>query len=303
MAKAVGRPVRFDQRTKNVIYGNFARVLVEMEVAAPRPEEIQVERKQPGTANLFVFKQQLIYEDSLRICGFCKKKRGHQLNDYREKKAYDECQNTLDKTGIPGAMYGEDRVNSVTSNSPGRAMRFLERDDHNISNSNLNLNIASHISPSTERGETDHVGEKSIKEASLGEEVQVREETNMESSNSEYEEVSSGPEVDQSGSDSSSKTGSESDQSKNLKEGELNQVGPTPGLAVQQENRVVAPSSQGALRVVTRAKRTGVILGGNRGGLAGRGGHTSSNKVHLGPLQFPLSRMEVARMGVHAVDK
>ncbi|XP_042483967.1 glutamate receptor 2.9-like, partial [Macadamia integrifolia] len=208
-ANVVGNsPSVVDDLSDPVHAEDFTKVLVEMEVAAPRPEEIQVERRQPGTANLFFFKQQLIYKDSLGICGFCKK-RGHQLNDCREKKAYDERQNTLDKTGILGPVYGEDRVNSIMSNSPGRAMPFLERDDHNISNSNLNLNIASHISPSAERGETgvstpindvsrlpnveegeilietnpqsilhtsgnlglDHVGEESIKEASLGEKV------------------------------------------------------------------------------------------------------------------------------------
>ncbi|XP_042521277.1 uncharacterized protein LOC122094739 [Macadamia integrifolia] len=48
MAKVVGRPVELDQRTKQVLYGNFTRVLVEINVQSERLEEIQVERKHPG---------------------------------------------------------------------------------------------------------------------------------------------------------------------------------------------------------------------------------------------------------------
>ncbi|XP_042488011.1 uncharacterized protein LOC122068210 [Macadamia integrifolia] len=91
MAKAVGRSI----------------VLVEMAVGVPRLEEIQVECKQPGTQTLFWFKQQLIYEDSLAKCSFCKKL-GHQVHACREKKAYDQRLNARDKVGIPGPVYEED---------------------------------------------------------------------------------------------------------------------------------------------------------------------------------------------------
>ncbi|XP_042484393.1 uncharacterized protein LOC122064696 [Macadamia integrifolia] len=84
MAKAAGRPLALDQRTKNIMYRNYAHVLVEIEIGGLWPEEIQVERMQSGTNNLFWFKRKLFYEDSMGKCSFCKKE-GHTIGDYREK--------------------------------------------------------------------------------------------------------------------------------------------------------------------------------------------------------------------------
>ncbi|XP_042491755.1 uncharacterized protein LOC122071462 [Macadamia integrifolia] len=205
MAKAVGRPVGFDQRTKSVIYGNYARVLVEMEVGVPRLEEIQVERKQPGTQILFWFKQQLIYEDSLGKCGFCKKL-GHQVHACREKKAYDERQNARANAEIPGAVYEEDRVNLGTSNSPVCINTSLERRDHDLVISN------------SKRVNTDGEGEIFNKEAHDSEEIQ------SESSDSDKEALFSDDEVGRSDEESSSESGQESDRDM-VKEGEPNQLG------------------------------------------------------------------------------
>ncbi|XP_042486818.1 uncharacterized protein LOC122067035 [Macadamia integrifolia] len=205
MAKAVGRPVGLDQRTKSVIYGNYARVLMEMEVGVPRLEEIQVERKQPGTQILFWFKQQLIYEDSLGKCGFCKKL-GHQVHACREKKAYDERQNARANAEIPGAVYEEDRVNLGTSNSPVCINTSLERRDHDLVISN------------SKRVNTDGEGEILNKEAHDSEEIQ------SESSDSDKEALFSDDEVGRSDEESSSESGQESDRDM-VKEGEPNQLG------------------------------------------------------------------------------
>ncbi|XP_042491635.1 uncharacterized protein LOC122071363 [Macadamia integrifolia] len=229
MAKAVGRPVGLDQRTKNVIYRNYARVLVEMEVGVPRLEEIQVEHKQPGTQTLFWFKQQLIYEDSLGKCSFYKKLR-HQVHACREKKAYDERLNARDKAGIPGAMYEEDRVNSGTSNSPVRIITSLERRDHDLVNSNSNhvntdgvlagsfipINSLPHL-PNVEEG-TAHDREILNKEAYDSEEIHSK------SSDSDKEVVSYDDEVDRSDEESSSESRPKSDHDM-VKEGEPNQFG------------------------------------------------------------------------------
>ncbi|XP_042511167.1 uncharacterized protein LOC122086430 [Macadamia integrifolia] len=88
MAKGAGRPVALDRRTRSAAMGNFARVQVEVIIGEKRVEEIQVERKQPGTGEIFWFKQLIVYEDGLAKCGFCKKI-GHTLFQCKEKKEVD----------------------------------------------------------------------------------------------------------------------------------------------------------------------------------------------------------------------
>ncbi|XP_042485819.1 uncharacterized protein LOC122066060 [Macadamia integrifolia] len=53
MAKAAGRPIALDRCTRATSMGSFARVQVEIEMGASRPEEIQVERRQPGMGEIF----------------------------------------------------------------------------------------------------------------------------------------------------------------------------------------------------------------------------------------------------------
>ncbi|XP_042499710.1 uncharacterized protein LOC122077876 [Macadamia integrifolia] len=88
MAKGAGKPVALDRRTRSAAMGNFARVQVEVIIGEKRVEEIQVERKQPGTGEIFWFKQLIVYEDGLAKCGFCKKI-GHTLFQCKEKKEVD----------------------------------------------------------------------------------------------------------------------------------------------------------------------------------------------------------------------
>ncbi|XP_042484053.1 uncharacterized protein LOC122064424 [Macadamia integrifolia] len=66
MAKAVGRPLDIDKRMRNASIGNYAKILVEME----HSEEIQVERQQPRTGELYWLKQTITYEDEMGQCGF-----------------------------------------------------------------------------------------------------------------------------------------------------------------------------------------------------------------------------------------
>ncbi|XP_042483498.1 uncharacterized protein LOC122063871 [Macadamia integrifolia] len=82
MAKAVRRPMAIDKHTRTVLMGGFARIQVEMEIGSSRIEETHVERLQPGTQQVFWFKQKVIYEDKLGLCGFCKKL-GHLVSDCR----------------------------------------------------------------------------------------------------------------------------------------------------------------------------------------------------------------------------
>ncbi|XP_042487274.1 uncharacterized protein LOC122067493 [Macadamia integrifolia] len=107
MAKAVGRPLDIDKRTRNASIGNFARVLVEMDSSVQRLEEIQVERRQPGTGDLFWFKQKIIYEDALGKCGFCKKL-GHTIQNCKEKRITDAARKDKDDAcGVVGAVWVE----------------------------------------------------------------------------------------------------------------------------------------------------------------------------------------------------
>ncbi|XP_042477728.1 uncharacterized protein LOC122059099 [Macadamia integrifolia] len=86
MAKAFGRPVEIDRRTRNATMGSYARILVEVELGGSRVEEIQVERRQPRTNTLFWFKQRILYEDDIGRCSFCKKL-GHSITQCRETKS------------------------------------------------------------------------------------------------------------------------------------------------------------------------------------------------------------------------
>ncbi|XP_042520831.1 uncharacterized protein LOC122094157 [Macadamia integrifolia] len=119
IAKAVGRPVSLDRRTRQGILGFFARVLVEVDISdlAERVEEVQVERLEPGTSQVYGFCQKVVYEDNVERCGYCKRV-GHLISKCRMKRLDDEKQCAADKLAkVPGAVYVEDGVNSGGSNS------------------------------------------------------------------------------------------------------------------------------------------------------------------------------------------
>ncbi|XP_042481339.1 uncharacterized protein LOC122061879 [Macadamia integrifolia] len=84
MAKVAGRPVALDNKTLKATMGNYARVLVEMELNGVRVEEMQVERRQPGKETIFCFNQRIVYEDNMVRCFSCKKL-GHHANQCRGK--------------------------------------------------------------------------------------------------------------------------------------------------------------------------------------------------------------------------
>ncbi|XP_042482081.1 uncharacterized protein LOC122062506 [Macadamia integrifolia] len=234
MTKASGRPIALDHCTKNVLYGNYARVLVEMEV---------------------------LYEDSLGQYDFCKKL-GHQVHACREKKAHDEKQNSLEKAGLPGAVYEEDRVDSGRGDSLGRNDTSMERFEHDLMPKNSNVQqqfqnaegggietvpttISSSRFPSMERGEilidliaSNHnpsrtnSGKQILsqdKEAGGMETVpkelaQEGEESNADSSNDDDSD-STEDDVDRYGSDLGSEMESDPDQLDAVDGGEPNQTG------------------------------------------------------------------------------
>ncbi|XP_042482127.1 uncharacterized protein LOC122062570 [Macadamia integrifolia] len=107
MAKAAGRPVALDRCTRTAAMGTFARVQVEIEIGVNRLEEIHVERKQPGTNEIFWFTQTIIYQDGMPRCGFCKKM-GHLVNVCRAKKDVDAREEALRKENIPGAVFADE---------------------------------------------------------------------------------------------------------------------------------------------------------------------------------------------------
>ncbi|XP_042490757.1 uncharacterized protein LOC122070600 [Macadamia integrifolia] len=114
MAKASGRPVELDRRTQSAAMGTFARVQVEVEIGATRLEEIQVERRQPGTNETFWFKQNIIYEDALIRCGFYKKM-GHFVHACRVRREAETRKESQRKETVPGATYA-DEEDGVQSN-------------------------------------------------------------------------------------------------------------------------------------------------------------------------------------------
>ncbi|XP_043717794.1 uncharacterized protein LOC122665709 [Telopea speciosissima] len=71
ITKAVGQPVAIDQRTKDTHYGHFLRVCVDVDDFITWVEEVFVEREQEGSSELFVFKQQVIFEEPLSWCAGC----------------------------------------------------------------------------------------------------------------------------------------------------------------------------------------------------------------------------------------
>ncbi|XP_043699902.1 uncharacterized protein LOC122650562 [Telopea speciosissima] len=73
IANAVGRPVAIDRKTKTLFYGHCARVCVDVDETQPRVSEVLMEREQPGSAELFLFKQSVVFEDPPSRCGDCKK--------------------------------------------------------------------------------------------------------------------------------------------------------------------------------------------------------------------------------------
>ncbi|XP_042505578.1 uncharacterized protein LOC122092230 [Macadamia integrifolia] len=119
IAKAVGCPVPLDRRTRQGILGFFARVLVEIDISdlAERVEEVQVERLELGTSQVYGFCQKVVYEDNMERCGYCKRV-GHLISKCRLKRLDDEKQCAAEKLAkVPGAVYVEDGVNSGGSNS------------------------------------------------------------------------------------------------------------------------------------------------------------------------------------------
>ncbi|XP_042509129.1 uncharacterized protein LOC122084758 [Macadamia integrifolia] len=95
--------------------GHYARVLVEIDTTetASRIEEVQVERLEPDTTRVFGFRQRVQYEDDISRCGFCKRL-GHKVGECRSKRLEDEKQAAMDRSAsVPGAVYVEDRVDSV----------------------------------------------------------------------------------------------------------------------------------------------------------------------------------------------
>ncbi|XP_042511673.1 uncharacterized protein LOC122086773 [Macadamia integrifolia] len=119
IAKAVGRPVALDRRTREGLLGYFAKVLVEIDISesAVRIDEVQVERLELGTAKVFGFRQKVVYEDNVERCGYCRRL-GHQVSFCRLKKAEDAKQSAKDNaTLVPGAVFVEDGVNPKRVNS------------------------------------------------------------------------------------------------------------------------------------------------------------------------------------------
>ncbi|XP_043721127.1 uncharacterized protein LOC122668653 [Telopea speciosissima] len=139
MAKAVGRPVALDRRTRQGLLCHFARVLVEIDAgdSSTRVEEVQVERFEPGSTKEFCFTQKVIYEDGLQRCGYCRRL-GHQSSLCRQKRMDELHQQEKDReASIPGAIYvGEDGVNSVNSKSNsmgGSARKSLSQGKNSFS--------------------------------------------------------------------------------------------------------------------------------------------------------------------------
>ncbi|XP_042495187.1 uncharacterized protein LOC122074445 [Macadamia integrifolia] len=122
MAKAVGRHLDIDKRTRNASIGNFARILVEMENSDQRLEEIQVERQQLGIGDLFWFTERILYEDAMGMCGFCKCV-GHTIQVCKDKKIANAKRNERDKVasrGVAGVVWVEKRPSgTVDAQSSG----------------------------------------------------------------------------------------------------------------------------------------------------------------------------------------
>ncbi|XP_043694618.1 uncharacterized protein LOC122645375 [Telopea speciosissima] len=72
IAKAVGRPIAIDKRTRSSHYGHYARVCIDIDNAASRVEEVYVEREQAGSSEVFVFKQVVVFEEPTLRCPGCK---------------------------------------------------------------------------------------------------------------------------------------------------------------------------------------------------------------------------------------
>ncbi|XP_043700188.1 uncharacterized protein LOC122650888 [Telopea speciosissima] len=139
MAKAVGKHVALDRRTRQGLLGHFARVLVEIDAgdSSTRVEEVQVERFEPGSTKEFCFTQKVIYEDGLQRCGYCRRL-GHQSSLCRQKRMDELHQQEKDReASILGAIYvGEDGVNLVNSKSNsmgGSARKSLSQGKNSFS--------------------------------------------------------------------------------------------------------------------------------------------------------------------------
>ncbi|XP_042491261.1 uncharacterized protein LOC122071062 [Macadamia integrifolia] len=104
MAKGAGRPVALDKRTRSAAMGNFPRVQVEVVIGARRVEELHVERKQPGSDEIFWFKQIILYEDDMYKCSFYKKV-GHAFAECRERKILSD--RTREKEDLVAAAMAE----------------------------------------------------------------------------------------------------------------------------------------------------------------------------------------------------
>ncbi|XP_043720923.1 uncharacterized protein LOC122668422 [Telopea speciosissima] len=128
IAKAVGRPITIDKRTRDSFYGHFARVCVDVDESIPRVEEVYVEREQEGTSDLFVFKQPVIYEDPPTRCPVC-----HKFGHRREACPDQNLENT-EETGVPGANYVDQAVADHKNHRRSRRRRRSSEQGMKVNN-------------------------------------------------------------------------------------------------------------------------------------------------------------------------
>ncbi|XP_042490098.1 uncharacterized protein LOC122070069 [Macadamia integrifolia] len=234
IAKVVGRPVALDRQTRQGLLSYFARVLVQIDIAdlAVRVEEVQVERFEPGTSQVYGFCQKVVYEDNVERYAHCKRV-GHLISNCRLKKLDDEKQCADEKLAeVPGAIYvEEDGVDSTRANSVGRLSPILEGNQqehsqhspHNGKDENgiiLSVNNSPHF-PNMEEGEIQIDLDSTISNLpNLVKNGLAQEDVDMNNYVSQHD-------VDWSSSETGSEYGSLSDQD-DEEECELNQNGNLP---------------------------------------------------------------------------
>ncbi|XP_042484404.1 uncharacterized protein LOC122064704 [Macadamia integrifolia] len=236
IAKAVGRPVALDRRTRQGLLSYFARVLVEIDISdlAVRVEEVQVKRFEPGTSQVL-------------------------------KKVDDEKQCAAKKLAeVPGAVYvEEDRVDSTTANSVGRLSPILEgnqqersqQSPHNGKDENgitLSVNNSPQF-PNMEEGEIQIDLDSTVSNLpNLVKNGLAQEDVDMNNYVSQHD-------VDRSSSETGSEYGSLSNQD-DEEEGELNQNGNPPiSNKIQKQNQedLTHALPMDPVCLSSRPKRTG----------------------------------------------
>ncbi|XP_042490059.1 uncharacterized protein LOC122070022 [Macadamia integrifolia] len=219
IAKAVGCPAALDRRTRQGLLGYFTRVLVEIDISdlAVRVEEVQVERFEPGTSQVYGFCQKVVYEDNVERCAHCKRV-SHLISNCRWKKVDDEKQCAAEKLAeVPGTVYvEEDGVDSTRANSVGRLSPILEgnqqehsqQSPHNGKDENgitLPMNNSPHF-PNMEEGEIQIDSDSTVSNLSnLVKNGLAQEDVDMNNYVSRHD-------VDRSSSETGSEYGSLSDQ-------------------------------------------------------------------------------------------